>query len=97
MQGVVDNLRGEGFAGVWIVSVNQFDAAPFLDQYIPNVDGPVFQDVEGNPILRLVGATTYNVWLVDRRGRVRYRHASANLPADEALFTEELRTLASER
>jgi len=97
MQTLVDGLRAERDADVWVASLNQSASEPFLAEYAAGVDGPVWQDTLGDPLQEQLGALTYQVWIVDARGRVRFRHDRSNLPEDEALFLGELRMLLEER
>jgi hypothetical protein len=97
MQVLVERLRAEGAADVWVTSLNQAASEGSLAPYALNVDGPVWQDAPGDPLRARLGAQTYQLWLVDARGRVRFRHDHANLPAEEALLLGELRTLVEER
>ena len=96
MQELLDRLRGEGHADAWIVSINMYAAEAFLQDYVSNVGGPVFQDAEGDPVREALGATIYNLWVVDRSGRIRYAHDAISLPTDEELLEGELRALLDE-
>lgn len=96
MQGLVDQLREEGHTDAWIVSINNWASEPYLDQYVAEVAGPVFQDGEDDPLKTTQGAATYNVWVVDRHARVRYEHAMVAFPGDEAVLLTELRALLDE-
>lgn len=96
MQGIIDGLITEGYEGLWLVSVNTYYAASSLDLYTPIVAGPVFQDTEGNPIHELLGGSSYDVWVVDGDGRVRFAHEPILLPSESELLEAELRYLAAE-
>ena len=65
------------------MSVNQFLSASQLDTYATYVDGPVLQEVEGDPVRALIDAATYETWVVDGAGRVRLERAHPRLSDTE--------------
>lgn len=91
---MIERLRAEGAEGVWLVSINSWAAAAALDGYAPLVDGPVFQDGEGDPVHVLLGGASYGLWVVDREGHVRFAHPKVSVPGDDEPIVEaELRSV----
>lgn len=93
---MVDELRIEGYEDLSLVSVNAFISAAGMDSYVNNVDGPCLQDTDGDPVHTLLGASAYDIYVVDRAGCRRYESGYGEFPDNSGVLAEAVRYLNEE-
>ncbi len=61
--------------------------------YLSKVTGPFFQDTPELDLLGLFGANTYDLFIIDKQGDIRFIHSLVSLPNDAAAIQSEIVSL----
>jgi peroxiredoxin len=61
--------------------------------YLSMVTGPFFQDTTELNLLGLFGASTYDLFIIDKQGKITFIHSPVSLPNDAAAIESELISL----